>query len=157
MPRIIFKAFAKASGKRRFLPACIKMADIAELLTAECGYALLPFLGNKGGNGGRQGNEIMPKHHRRARHNMRKQNTFNTEMAKKNDCIVVRIINLIDIALMLVAVLFKQLIYAAAYRFIFTLNIACSHYFGIVPFVIIIMLGIFCPLTRQSVPAGNIF
>ena len=88
---------------------------------------------------------------------MRKQNTFNAEMAEKNNCIVVRIINLINITLMFVTVLFKKLVNTVAYRFIFTLNIAIAHYFRVVPFVIIIMLRIFCPFARQSVPAGNIF
>ena len=157
MSRFIVKTFAKASSKRRLLPSCIKVTDIAELLAAKSGYTLFPFLGNKSSYRSRQGNKIMPKNHRRARHNMRKQNTFNAEMAEKNNCIVVRIINLINIALMFVTVLFKKFVNTVAYRFIFTLNIAMAHYFRVVPFVIIIMLRIFCPFTRQSVPTRNIF
>ena len=73
--------------------------------------------------------QLEKNNHRRARHNMRKQNAFNAEMAEKNNCIVVRIINLINIALMFVTVLFKKLVNTVAYRFAFSYYVLLAYGF----------------------------
>ena len=77
MPCIIIKTFTKACRKRRFLPALIKMAYITKLLAAKRCNTPFSFLGNQSGN-----------------------------RSRKNNGIVIGIINLIYPAVMLITVLF---------------------------------------------------
>ena len=58
MAGIIFKAFAKPCGKRRWLPRRIQVRQIAKLLHTESGNSLFPLLGHHCGDGGGQRHKL---------------------------------------------------------------------------------------------------
>ena len=154
MSCVIIKALAKPCSKRRLLICRIQMADVAKLLCTEYCRALLAFLCDKCSYGCGQCYKIVPQHHRRASENMRKNNTFNTKMAKQNYRIVVWINNLKMIVFMYIAVLFKKLVNSFANLFVSFFNISALHQIGFQPSLRYVKIRVIGPLTRKLIPCS---